>query len=97
MKVLLCPDSFKDALGAEEAAKAMAQGIQRAAWRHHTKVCPWRMAAKAALMPNCRHPCRRRASRCKTPWAATPNRLGLAKRAAYRVYRGWQKPAACST
>ncbi|MED5253158.1 MAG: glycerate kinase, partial [Pseudomonadota bacterium] len=31
MKVLLCPDSFKDALDAEEAAKAMAQGIQRAA------------------------------------------------------------------
>ena len=40
MKVLLCPDSFKDALGAEEAAKAMAQGIQRAAPNAITQLCP---------------------------------------------------------
>ena len=30
MNVLLCPDSFKDALSADEAAKAMAKGIKRA-------------------------------------------------------------------
>lgn len=40
MNVLLCPDSFKDALGAEEAAKAMAQGIQRAAPNAITQLCP---------------------------------------------------------
>ena len=40
MKVLLCPDSFKDALGAEDAAKAMAQGIQRAAPNAITQLCP---------------------------------------------------------
>ena len=40
MKVLLCPDSFKDALDAEEAAKAMAQGIQRAAPNAITQLCP---------------------------------------------------------
>ncbi|WP_404463984.1 glycerate kinase [Vreelandella aquamarina] len=40
MNVLLCPDSFKDALGAEDAAKAMAQGIQRAAPNAITQLCP---------------------------------------------------------
>ncbi|MDP4557054.1 glycerate kinase [Halomonas meridiana] len=40
MNVLLCPDSFKDALSAEEAAKAMAQGIQRAAPNAITQLCP---------------------------------------------------------
>ena len=40
MNVLLCPDSFKDALGAEEAAKAVVQGIQRAAPNAITQLCP---------------------------------------------------------
>nr|WP_289072690.1 glycerate kinase [uncultured Halomonas sp.] len=40
MNVLLCPDSFKDALSADEAAKAMAKGIKRAAPSAITQLCP---------------------------------------------------------
>ncbi|MFP3343279.1 glycerate kinase [Halomonas sp. SIMBA_159] len=40
MKVLLCPDSFKDSLSAEQAAQAMAQGIHRAAPNAITHLCP---------------------------------------------------------
>ncbi|MGE6780273.1 glycerate kinase [Vreelandella titanicae] len=40
MNVLLCPDSFKDALSAQDAATAMARGVQRAAPEAHIQVCP---------------------------------------------------------
>lgn len=40
MNVLLCPDSFKDALSAEQAAQAMADGITRAAPSAITHLCP---------------------------------------------------------
>lgn len=40
MNVLLCPDSFKDALSAQDAATAMARGVQRAAPEAHVQVCP---------------------------------------------------------
>lgn len=40
MNVLLCPDSFKDALSAEQAAQAMAHGITRAAPSAITHLCP---------------------------------------------------------
>jgi glycerate kinase len=40
MNVLLCPDSFKDALSAQEAAAAMARGVQRAAPNAHVHTCP---------------------------------------------------------
>ncbi|HBP42525.1 MAG: glycerate kinase [Vreelandella alkaliphila] len=40
MNVLLCPDSFKDALSAEQAASAMADGIQRAAPTATIHLCP---------------------------------------------------------
>ncbi|WP_249975928.1 glycerate kinase [Vreelandella olivaria] len=40
MNVLLCPDSFKDALGAEQAAQAMAKGVQRAAPTATVHICP---------------------------------------------------------
>ena len=40
MNVLLCPDSFKDALSADEAAMAMAKGIKRAAPSAITQLCP---------------------------------------------------------
>ncbi|WP_017429574.1 glycerate kinase [Vreelandella jeotgali] len=40
MHVLLCPDSFKDALSAQGAADAMACGIQRALPGAHTRTCP---------------------------------------------------------
>lgn len=40
MHVLLCPDSFKDALSAQDAADAMARGIQRALPDAHTQTCP---------------------------------------------------------
>lgn len=40
MNVLLCPDSFKDALSAQDAAAAMARGVQRAAPEAHVQVCP---------------------------------------------------------
>ncbi|WP_311065391.1 glycerate kinase [Halomonas sp. DWK9] len=40
MKVLLCPDSFKDSLSAEQAAQAMARGIHRAAPNAITHLCP---------------------------------------------------------
>ncbi len=40
MNVLLCPDSFKDALSADEAAKAMAKGIKRAVPSAITQLCP---------------------------------------------------------
>lgn len=40
MNVLLCPDSFKDALSAEQATSAMADGIQRAAPTATIHLCP---------------------------------------------------------
>ncbi len=40
MNVLLCPDSFKDALSAQDAAAAMARGVQRAAPQTHVQICP---------------------------------------------------------
>lgn len=40
MNVLLCPDSFKDALSAQDAAAAMARGVQRAAPEALVQVCP---------------------------------------------------------
>ena len=40
MNVLLCPDSFKDALSAQDAAAAMARGVQRANPEAHVQVCP---------------------------------------------------------
>ncbi|CAH1043334.1 glycerate kinase [Halomonas sp. TD01] len=40
MNVLLCPDSFKDAVSAEQAANAMANGIQRAAPTATIHLCP---------------------------------------------------------
>lgn len=40
MNVLLCPDSFKDALSAQDAAAAMARGVQRAAPQAQVQICP---------------------------------------------------------
>lgn len=40
MNILLCPDSFKDALSAQEAAAAMARGVQSAAPEAHVQTCP---------------------------------------------------------
>lgn len=40
MHILFCPDSFKDALSAEEAAHAMARGAARAAPDAHSLICP---------------------------------------------------------
>lgn len=40
MNVLLCPDSFKDALSAQEASAAMARGVQRAAPNALVQICP---------------------------------------------------------
>ncbi|RUR27754.1 glycerate kinase [Vreelandella nanhaiensis] len=40
MNILLCPDSFKDALSAEQAAKAMANGVLAAAPHAQTCCCP---------------------------------------------------------
>ncbi|MBL1270600.1 MAG: glycerate kinase [Halomonas sp.] len=40
MNVLLCPDSFKDALSAQDAAAAMARGVQRANPEAQVQVCP---------------------------------------------------------
>lgn len=40
MNVLLCPDSFKDALSAEQAARAMASGVKRATPAATLTVCP---------------------------------------------------------
>ncbi|WP_404473059.1 glycerate kinase [Vreelandella venusta] len=40
MNVLLCPDSFKDALSAEQAAQAMACGVKRATPSATLTVCP---------------------------------------------------------
>ncbi|OJA05566.1 glycerate kinase [Halomonas sp. QHL1] len=40
MNVLLCPDSFKDALSAQDAAAAMARGVRRPAPQAHVQVCP---------------------------------------------------------
>lgn len=40
MNILLCPDSFKDALSAEQAAKAMAEGVLNAAPQAQTHCCP---------------------------------------------------------
>lgn len=40
MNVLLCPDSFKDALSAQDAAAAMARGVQRAMPDAQVHTCP---------------------------------------------------------
>ncbi|WP_386080000.1 glycerate kinase [Vreelandella sp. F11] len=40
MNVLLCPDSFKDALSAQDAAAAMARGVLRAMPEAQVQVCP---------------------------------------------------------
>ncbi|WGI24765.1 glycerate kinase [Halomonas alkaliantarctica] len=40
MNVLLCPDSFKDALSAQDAAASMARGVLRASPEAHVQVCP---------------------------------------------------------
>ena len=40
MNVLLCPDSFKDALSAQDAAAAMARGVKRALPSAQVQACP---------------------------------------------------------
>ncbi|WP_235040302.1 glycerate kinase [Vreelandella profundi] len=40
MNILLCPDSFKDALSAQAAAEAMARGVKRAVPDAHVQTCP---------------------------------------------------------
>lgn len=40
MHILFCPDSFKDALSAEDAAHAMARGAVRADPHCHSLICP---------------------------------------------------------
>ena len=40
MHILFCPDSFKDALSAEDAAHAMARGAERADPDCHSLICP---------------------------------------------------------
>jgi len=40
MNVLLCPDSFKDALSAQAAAAAMARGVKRAIPSAQVQACP---------------------------------------------------------
>ena len=40
MNVLLCPDSFKDALSAQDAAAAMARGVKRAIPSAQVQACP---------------------------------------------------------
>ncbi|PKG48554.1 MULTISPECIES: glycerate kinase [Halomonadaceae] len=40
MNVLLCPDSFKDALSAQDAAAAMARGVKRAIPSAQVRACP---------------------------------------------------------
>ena len=40
MKILIAPDSYKDALSAREAAKAMARGILKALPDAETHCCP---------------------------------------------------------
>ncbi|MGY2463637.1 glycerate kinase [Vreelandella sulfidaeris] len=40
MNVLLCPDSFKDALSAQDAASAMARGVKSAAPDAQVQICP---------------------------------------------------------
>ncbi|MGM0544542.1 MAG: glycerate kinase [Pseudomonadota bacterium] len=40
MHILFCPDSFKDALSAEDAAHAMSRGAVRAAPHCHSLICP---------------------------------------------------------
>lgn len=40
MNVLLCPDSFKDALSAQDAASAMARGVKSAAPNAQVQICP---------------------------------------------------------
>lgn len=40
MNVLLCPDSFKDALSAQDAAAAMARGVKRAVPSADIHTCP---------------------------------------------------------
>lgn len=49
MNVLLCPDSFKDALGAEQAAHAMAHGVQRAAPTATVHICPMADGGEGSL------------------------------------------------
>lgn len=49
MHVLLCPDSFKDALSAQDAADAMASGIQRALPDAHTQTCPMADGGEGSL------------------------------------------------
>ncbi|WP_447927969.1 glycerate kinase [Vreelandella sp. EE27] len=40
MKVVLCPDSYKDALSAEKAAQAMAKGVRKACPSATVHACP---------------------------------------------------------
>ncbi|CAO1667998.1 Glycerate kinase [Halomonas sp. NYA30] len=40
MNVLLCPDSYKDALSAQDAAAAMARGVKRAIPSAQVQACP---------------------------------------------------------
>ncbi|BBI53217.1 hypothetical protein HORIV_56380 [Vreelandella olivaria] len=50
MNVLLCPDSFKDALSAQDAAAAMARVYSAPHLRHMFRFARWLTAAKAAWM-----------------------------------------------
>ncbi|WP_018918856.1 glycerate kinase [Vreelandella zhanjiangensis] len=49
MNILLCPDSFKDALSAEQAAKAMAEGVLNAAPQAQTHCCPMADGGEGSL------------------------------------------------
>lgn len=49
MHILFCPDSFKDALSAENAALAMARGAARAALTFSRSSARWQMVERAAL------------------------------------------------
>ena len=46
MRILLAPDSFKEAASAEAIAQAMARGIKRAIRRRNAGLCLFPMAAK---------------------------------------------------
>ncbi len=49
MNVLLCPDSFKDALSAEQAARAMARGVKQAAPTATIHLCPMADGGEGSL------------------------------------------------
>ncbi|WP_434986856.1 glycerate kinase [Vreelandella zhaodongensis] len=62
MNILICPDSFKDAVSAQQAANAMARGVKRAAPTATTHLCPMADGGEgsldaliAATNAECRH------------------------------------------